>query len=268
MRQPFSKEERRQLLEMRREALRQYNTAMDQSDQELPWSEGESTASAEAEQYLAVAEKIEGDYFARLPRLVMSHCPIDGKPLIRSFDPYGFDGLWWRSDATPEEMPSCPHFCVMRGAVNINGQKSRGGDFQSYLGPEVPYVIPEILNKDGVVAVISQVEMTPGHLAYAIAYFAQRRPPVQELAANWPRPVFLYTTAVGEHRWRFDNCAWDFALQPWLERGKIRWCEPGDNSKLSEPPSPCPYVNLKGERQRMVVQGDRVWGIGLPGADV
>lgn len=201
---------------------------------------GDLLEDSVAENHLRTAEAAEHEYFKRLPRLVMSCCPFDGKPLIRTFDPYGFDGFWWH--------------------------QPRGGDFQAHTGPEVPYVIPRILSKPGITAVISQLDMTPGHIAYVIAYFAERRPPVQELASNWPRTVFLYTTALGEHRWRFDNCKWDFDLGPWLERGKIRWCQPrGDNRTLSdEPASQCPYLEVRGERQRMVVQRDQVWGMGSP----
>src|SRR4051794_38266283 len=59
---------------------------------------------------------LEDEYFRRLPRIVMGACPYCGKPLYRSFDALGLDGLWWRSDATPDEPQACPHFCVLVGA--------------------------------------------------------------------------------------------------------------------------------------------------------
>jgi hypothetical protein len=66
-----------------------------------------STAFLDTEAYrraraaVATMASIEEEYFRRLPRLAMSCCPVCEKPLFRSFDPFGIDGLWWRSDASP-----------------------------------------------------------------------------------------------------------------------------------------------------------------------
>ncbi len=258
--QPFDKQQRRRCLSSYREALRRYNELMDRGERQPPWSEAETTACAEAERHLQSAESLEREYFAELPRLAAGCCPFDGKPLYRTFDPYGFDGLWWRSDATPDEPRSCPHFCVLRGAVNLNGGQPCGGDFTAHIGPEAPYVIPRILEKPGIIAVLSKLEMTPGHIAYLIAYFAERRPPVQELAAHWPRPIFLYNQGAVLHRWRFDREHWDFDLGPWLERGKVRWCKPASrNEQLSnDPPDRCPYVNLPGRRECLELIGEHI----------
>ena len=251
MKTPFTATERTATLVEYAAASREYRAAMDGGDFD------------KAEPLRLRARQCEMNYFDHVPHLAVSCCPFDNKPLYRSFDPYGLDGLWWRSDATPEEVPSCPHFCCLRGAVNFNGRPPRGGDFQAHTGPEAPYVIPRLLEMPGVTVVLSELEMANGHTAYFIAYFAPRRPPVQQLAANWPRTLFVYTTAVNERRWRIADDAWDFDLAPWLARGKIRWCPPGDNATLSAEGSECPYLKVKGERQRRVVQHDRVWSAGL-----
>jgi hypothetical protein len=260
---PFE-EERQQLLASRQRALLLYNQRMDESESHLPWSKEEDSALADAETQQRAAQKAEQDYFDRLPRVVMSCCPFDGKLLTRSFDRYGLDGLWWRSDASPSEVPTCPHFCFLRGAVSLGTKKAHGGDFEAHIGPEIPYVIARILQKEGVMAVISHLEMSAGQVAYIIAYFAQRRPAAAELAANWPRTNYVYATGMGQHRWRMDDEVSDFELGPWLEKGKIRWCRPGgDNKTLSdEPSSACPYLKVKGRRERMVIQRDRVWSMG------
>ena len=119
MHAPFDQKERRQLLERREQALRNYNDLMEQGAASLPWSDAENSAYAAAARHLESAETIEAEYFARLPRLAMSCCPFDDRPLYRSFDPHGFDGPWWRSDASPAEPPSCPHLCHLRGAVQL-----------------------------------------------------------------------------------------------------------------------------------------------------
>jgi hypothetical protein len=251
---PFSKSERDELLRRHAAALEEYEELM------------EDDRDDDADRLMDLAEKLADEYDARLPRLTMSCCPFDGRPLVRTFDPYGLDGLWWDPSATPKELPSCTHFCVMVGAVHYQGLPPRGGTAEVHPGPEVPYVIPRLLELPDMIAVISQVRMDPGYLAYPIAYFAEKRPAVEDLTAGWARTIYNYTTQLGEDAWRPPNDPWDFDLQPWLDKGKIRWCDPaGDNSTLSnDPPSGCPYVNLPGQRERIIVQGDDSWGAGLP----
>lgn len=251
----LSKPERDELLERRREALRRYEQ---REGRAVEAAAARFELDGETEALFRAAESAEREYERRLPRLAQGCCPFDHKPLYRTFDPHGLDGPWWHPDATPAEPVSCPHFCCLRGAVHFNGHAPRGGDFQAHVGPEAPYVIPAILDQPGVVAVVSQVRMTPGYIAYFIAYFAQRRPPVRQLAANWPRTLFAYVTGAGDRRWRVDEVEQDFDLGRWVEAGKLRWCPPDDSSTLApfpQPASSCPYVGLPGERRRSVVFG-------------
>lgn len=233
IRQPLTREERERLLAARDAALSEYNAAMNRVAECVPGSECESAAVAAGAAYLEAATRMEGEYFSRLPRIVMSCCPLDGKPLVRTFDPFGEEGLWWRSDAMPEVVPSCPHFCVLRGAA------------------DAPYVIPRILEKPGMIAVVSQVQMDGGRSLFLSAYFAPRRPPVQDLAANWPRDVFVFTNALGQSWWRFDKEVRDHDLGPWLGHGRIRWCDPDSgNERLSALSNDrCPYVGGRSGRE-------------------
>lgn len=254
---PFTELEREDMLRRYREAMVEYNAAMDRDDEER------------ADHFSAKTDLQLRLYLAGLPRPVMSCCPFCAKPLLRTFDPHGFDGHWWRTSATPTEIPACTHFCFMVGAVNYQGLSPTGGEFEAHPGPEVPYVIPRLLDYEGMIAVISQVRMKAGYLAYPIAYFAKRRPPVEELTAGWGRTVYLYTNAFGEDGWKEAAETWDFELRPWLDRGKVRWCPPdSDNRALSEdPPGECPYLDLPGVRQRIIVEDQDFWEAGLPEGD-
>jgi len=256
---PFSESERAEILRRYRKALETRARLVEQEDYDL------------ARAYSSKVRQAKEAYFKRLPRLTMSCCPFDGKPLVRTFDPYGMDGLWWNPDAKPEELPCCPHFCVLRGAVHFAGEKPYAGKFQAQPGPEVPYVIPRLLDYPGMIVVIAQIKMAPGYLAYPIAYFAERRPPPDELTADWGRGLHTYRMSSGETGWNVPTDPWDFDLKPWLAKGKIRWCPPGsDNTFLSTgPPETCPYVDLPGIRERFIVEGDVAWTHGLPdGASV
>ena len=266
MTEELSKGQREALLQRRRVGLVHYNRAMERSQRVPPASAAEMQALGEAAWRLSEAEAAEREYFEQLPRLTVSCCPFDGQALYRSFDAFGFDGPWWRPDAAPEEAPACPHFCVLAGAVRLGKLTPPAGDFDVYPGPEAPYVIPRLMETPSMVAVIGEVEMENGGTAYPIAYFAERKPPPQDLTAHWPRTNYVYTTQAGDDGWRLPDDRWDFDLRPWLAEGKVRWCAPAsDNTKLSsDDPERCPYLNAPGERQRRVLRKNQVLRVGSP----
>jgi hypothetical protein len=267
---PLTRAGRDALLDRHRQAAAAYNQGMDEHTAALgmPGEIGidesssvyvDSPAYRQARQSYAGLVAIEDEYFRRIPRLPMGACPLCATPLYRSFDPFDLYGLWWRSDAQPDEPTPCPHFCVLLGAVNLGAHQARP-DFEVHPGPGAPFVMPKLLAQEGMTAVISEILMEDGVRAYPIAYFAPRRPPVQTLTASWARTNFVYTTQLGEHAWREADVpagpgdpTWDFELTPWVEGGRIRWCEPGsDRTKLSEG-GRCPYVGLPGTRTPQVV---------------
>jgi hypothetical protein len=220
----------------------------------------DSTAYRQAREAYAEMVAIEEEYFRRIPRLPMGACPHCGKPLYRSFDPFGLDGFWWRSDAQPEEPTPCPHFCVLLGAVNLGEHKPQP-DFDVHPGPGAPFLVPRLMAHAGMTAVVSEIPMEHGVMAYPVAYFAPRRPPVQELTAGWARTNFVYTTQLGEHFWRAaefprkpDDGTWDFALQPWVEKGQLRWCARGSDRTSLATGGACPFLDLPGVRAPQVIR--------------
>src|SRR6478672_4671858 len=239
------KTERDALLSRHRAARKTYNQAMDEhaAQLDLPIEIGidsSSSAFVDTDAYRRVREALaeiaatDATYFRDLPRTPVSCCPHCQKPLYRAFDLFGLDGLWWRSDAQLDEPQPCPHFCVLLGAVDLRTSRPRP-DFDVHPGPGAPFVVPRLLQNEGMVAVVSAIEMMDGAVAYPIAYFAPRRPPIQTLAAAWARTNFVYSTQLGVHAWRRadepapgapagDN--WDFDLPPWVASGRVRWCDP------------------------------------------
>ncbi len=249
-----ARDERTRLLRDLRAAERRYRELLKSR------AEVQSLHRAQSE----MRQRLE-EYFESLPRIAVAPCPFDGRVLVRSFDPFGFDGPWWGSNAAPKEPPACPHFCVMGGAVRFDGRPARGGEFRALTGPEVPFVYPRVLAMPGMLAVVSELPMDHGLLAYAISYFAERRPPPQHLVGGWRRTTHGWVTQLGETGFRIENDPWDFDLGPWLARGKLRWCPPGsDNTKLADPTGPCPYVDLPGQRKYLLVSGDSVGWRALP----
>lgn len=253
---PLSESQRESILWRHAKTMAARRTAVERGDLEA------------ARRLLSEAQSVGQGYWDGLPRMAMSCCPFDNQPLIRSFDPFGLDGLWWRQAATRPNPVPCTHFCVLRGAVNFNSLPPQGGLFEAHTGPEVPYVIPRLLQLPTMVAVIGELPMHSGYTAYLIAYFAQKRPPVRELTSDWPDNIFYYTSETGEQAWRAASDSWDFELMSWLKQGLVLWCPPGsDNRALNPDPSDrCPYLHLKGKREPIVVEENRFWTNELPGS--
>jgi len=271
----LTKPERDELLARHREVRTLYNRGMDEHARalDMPGEIGidesssvlvDTPAYREARAAHAELVTIEEEYFRQLPRLVMAPCPHCEKPLYRTFDPFGLDGLWWRSDAQPDEPATCPHFCVLLGAVDLGNHRPRAY-FDVHPGPGAPFVMPKLLAHAGMTAVVGEIPLLDGALAYPIAYFAARRPPIQTLTAPWARTNFVYTTQLGEHAWRRadeptgapDDDIWDFNLERWLASGHLRWCDPGtDRTKLSPALGACPFLGRGGVRTAQALRGE------------
>jgi hypothetical protein len=272
MNPPFTKSERDTVLVRYRALAALYNSTIDAHVEALgmPGEIGideESSAFVDSADYrearraYAELSVIEAEYFRRVPRLPMAPCPQCGRVLYRSFDPFGLDGLWWRSDAQPEEPAACPHFCVLLGAVSLGEHRPSPG-FEVHPGPGAPFVMPRLMGLEGMSAVLAEIPLVDGAVAYPVAYFAARRPPVQRLTASWARTNFVYTTQLGEHGWRASeepteaDPVWDFELRPWLTGGRLSWCEPGSDRTMlgARPPAECPFLDHPGLRRSQVVR--------------
>ena len=244
---PWTAAERARILRELQHARAQGLEAADREDEEAE------------EMWDAKVEELRAAYYAGLPRLVMACCPFDGKPLVRSFDPMRLDGLWWTRNASPDELPTCPHFCVLGGAVGYQGLPPLAGEEEILPGPETPFAYPRLLALPGVVAVLSSVPMENGYLAYPIAYFAERRPPGEQLVAGWRRTQHWWDDQLGGSGYRIENDKWDFDLRPWLAQGKVRWTPPGsDRTRLAnEPWERCPYLDVPGKPEQVSIWKDK-----------
>jgi hypothetical protein len=251
--QPFTQAEHDQL-------LRRYDRLVDQlvdGVTNLP-----RLSKAEEQKLKSEREQLLEEYFARLPRLSLSRCPHCGEVLRRAFDPWGLNGLWWQpSEAKQIAEPTvCSHFAVLLGAVSVNGLPPHAGPYGANSGPEVPYVIPEILKLPTMVAVLSSLPMANGYTAYPIAYFSEKPPAPGSLTAPWTKRQYNYKDASGGSCWTIKTDPWDFDLVPWAAVGKLKWIPPGSGRlEISEEPATAfPYANLPGKREQLVIQNDRL----------
>ncbi len=203
------------------------------------------------------------EYADRLPRVPMSACPFTGEILKRSFDPYGLDGPWWHKDRVfAVSEPRAPAaFQVLLGALSLRGRTPTEVTQEVLPGPEVPFVVPELLELPGMLAVVNQVPLVNGDIAYPIAYFSEAAIDPRDLHQPWLCAEFWFEKEAGGKAWSISSAVWDFDLAPYLASGKLRWIRPGDPALRvmgARSPESCPYVNLPGERRpQVLVQGSR-----------
>lgn len=202
-------------------------------------------------------------YRSGLPIAALSRCPFSGKVVSHSFDPYGFDGMWWQyhDPLRPPREPSVgPYFLALTGAVRIQVPPEYT-EFLAVVGPGAPFVIPRVLRLPQVRAVISVVKIGK-HRGTAIAYFANAdigdvRPPTV-WGTQW-------TTLDPDLRSPLEEASdmehdFDFELERWVHAGRLLWIAPGDTTlTLRNDLEGCPYFKLSNERDIQRLQYGECW---------
>jgi hypothetical protein len=204
-------------------------------------------------------------YWDSLPRIPISRCPTDRAVVHKQMDIFGLDGPWWEVRAYDEPPFGDSHVITYTGALRFGtlqplaqAPQKRG---RILPGPEVPFLIPRLLQMTGVRCVLSSLPLFGDRsTAYFITYFAD--PPLDARFSHpmWLRETFHYIDANGHPRWSARTDAWDFdiarQLLTWHE--KIYWIEPGDPelTLVTGGPERCPYARMAGvQRPRLIEKG-------------
>lgn len=199
-----------------------------------------------------------------LPYVRMSRCPFCGFVAEEQFDPYGIDGYWWQQAVAIRcygSPPRCPHYFCFTGALAL-ARPVDVLDFDVEPGPEVPFVVPSLLEPSGMKVVISSTPVGR-HIGYPIFYYGE--PIVEEQTGlnDW-----------GYHQWSAycdgKRAGWssrrvlrhecDYDLAPWIARGKVQYILPGDETlTLRSTVEGCPYLNLPGRRVHNRIYKGELW---------
>ena len=226
------------------------------SDSDSRWRELENDRNA----ILKKVERTVEEYWSWIPTISLSLCPFCNVELRHPFDPVDLNGFWWmdRTRRPGREPKACEHFNLLLGAVNLNGLSPRGGPFEGRPGPDVPYVIPRILEMPTMLAVISSIAMNCGYTAYPVAYYSQISPAGGSLTQTWAEAEYYFTLEDGKTGWNMVSNSYDYDLLPWLKAGKIRWIEGGRLSSVDDDPEDCPFLDVKGMRRPQVIIEDEL----------
>ncbi len=216
-----------------------------------------------------------GEYFDRLPRVVMSACPYCGESVERAFDPWGIDGLWWgiNTICSYDEPGACEHFQVLLGALRLGEDAVIPADMllSSQPGPEVPFVVPRLLELPHMIAVVGELAMKNGGRAYPLAYYSDSTIEPVDLHQPWCRTEHWFPTAEGEG-WTVATDPWDFDLEPYVQSEQLRWVlldadESPPRVHRASADGPCPFVGLPGERAKQCISGGSRTVLPLPAGE-
>ncbi len=201
-------------------------------------------------------------YREKLPVLPLSRCPFTKAIYTHSIDPYGIDGLWWdyRSPNRPLELLG-GNIVAFTGAMRLGGPLELM-PFLCKPGPGVPFVVPRMLQREGVRAVISSLPIG-AHIGYIIVYFGNPAPDDLEGFNDWGTDDYQFESGPGRFGWNRVYATlsdYDFELDKWLISGELLWIAPDDTIlTLREGIAGCPYVDLGGRRQPQLIQDGEVW---------
>jgi hypothetical protein len=206
-------------------------------------------------------------YLEGLPVRDLSRCPFTGEKLSLAIDDLGLDGLWWNYDAP--KRPKIKHpatYFALDGALKLGGEVEKA-PFLVSPGPDVPFVLPRLLEYAQVKAVISFVQIG-AHTAYPIVYYADPMLYGEKRVNDWGTKRYWETGSVipelatpGQYVSLIpDADEYDFDLKPWIKAGKLLWILPGDaDLTLHGHVSHCPYLELPGSRRLKFIKDGRVW---------
>jgi len=207
-------------------------------------------------------EDLRRRYINGLPQVPIARDPLEGGIVTAAIDTAGLDGPFWDAEnpyRPAEPMPAS--FVVLSGAMRLSAQQLEYFQHLCRPGPPVPFVVPDLLKRDGVKAVVATVPVGP-HTGYAISYFSPRDEP-PPIPNEWGRGEFWL-----RHRGHpttmdaaYDNDpAPDFDILPWIRSEKLAWVAPKDPfMKLRWVPDRCPYLVPQGNYEHQRAQVGKVW---------
>lgn len=215
----------------------------------------------EADRHERQRQQLRDEYADLLPWVAVARCPFTDEATFVRIDVGGLDGPWWdfRDPVRPfeESLPST--FLELTGALGVDHVPSTV--FLAVPGPEVPYVLPGLLGRDGVVAVLTSLRVGDFD-AFTVSYF------VDQATSNDVRPPPAWGAEESTPRSGAANvdptlaleANFDFELRPWIERDKLLWVVPMDSTlELRSGTQDCPYLDLPGRRSVIHLQGGRAW---------
>jgi len=252
-------------LEERNKILGIYNNFINLRQEAYDAINDDKGTPAIEEQYDKAQAKINEmaeSYIKGLPIVPISRCPFTKETVNHSIDMFGIDGLWWNNEVPQRPEEKLPKtFFAYTGALKTEKPIEKFS-FMCCPGPEIPFVVPRLLEQPEIKAVIYSIKVG-NHTAYPIFYFAEPMAYNVERINNWATEDYSYENANGDayaDSYFMISEDYDFDLKKWIEQGKLLWIKPEDSSMaLNESAEGCPYIGLEGRKEISYIQDGEIW---------
>lgn len=226
----------------------------------LPLAETDDApvGEAELEQRYSRLKLLSATYIETLSLIPLSRCPFTDATHWQPIDVAGLDGPWWRYEAPLRPEITMPeHHLTFTGSLKLTPPLEYA-PFVCMPGPEVPYVVPELLQHPGIKAVLNSVDVGM-HEGHVVHYYAEELTEDLPGFNGWGADHYRLPGEDKEGYWRrIENEAseeLDFDMGHWIKEGKLLWIEPGDNDlQLRNDLEACPYIDLPGQTTFQYIQ--------------
>lgn len=215
------------------------------------------------DRYSEISKKITDiskEYLKKTPTIPISRCPYSSEVTYYSIDNIGIDGPWWDYTKPLRAMSNLPMtFHTITGSMKLSGNT----EFTSHQvrpGPEKPYLIKQLIEAEGVKAVISTIQIG-NHTSYVVVYFKEEVDLEVEPAKIWGQYIWERIDRTGKRVYLEPSereFSYIFELTNWVEEGKFLWIQPGDKEfTLRTGVDGCPYIGVDGdERFQIIIDGE------------
>lgn len=198
----FTAKERTFIINKYTEAVRRRDEISDR----MYWGDGalQDRLEPEFEKLQQQVSDIVEEYMAGVPVMPVSRCPFTGLTVNQSIDTFGLDGMWWNYEAAARPAVELPEtYFALTGAVRLS-ILVENFQFLCVPGPEMPYVVPRLLNYDGIRAVLSTVRVGV-HQAFMVFYFASPMVYGIDRVNDWASDSYTYENAEGDSFWESND---------------------------------------------------------------
>lgn len=204
--------------------------------------------------------QITQKYLRMTPVIPVSRCPYSGEVTYYSIDHYGIDGPWWDYTKPLRALGNLPvTFHTITGSLKLEGKPEKT-QHQVRPGPERPYLIKQLIEAEGVKAVISTTQIGK-HMGCMITYYKETIDTPVEPARLWGQYLWEKIDRFGNRIYlepREREHLYIFNLEDWVDEGKLLWIQPGDKKfTLKTGVTGCPYIGMEGDtRFQIIIDGE------------
>ena len=214
------------------------------------------------DKYSEISKKlteISHKYLRMTPVIPISRCPFTGEVVYYSIDHYGIDGPWWDYTKPLRGLSNVPtSFHTITGSMKLGTPEKT--EHQIRPGPEKPYLIKQLIESEGVKAVISSIDVG-NHKGHVVVYFKEEVDTPVEPSKLWGQNIWESVDRFGSRVYLEpdeSDFSYIFKLNDWVQKGKLLWVQPGDKEfTLRTGVNGCPYIGLDGdERFQIIIDGE------------